>query len=179
MGTGKPFKVQRMIDLIRTTYFHGSKHNDLKTLDPIHSDHGQPFGQAIYLSGLEATARHYARFQGTVYRVKIKGNPALTLNLDGTFREQTVQAREALRTIATAVDANFNPRTSTLAARDLLGGKLPDDRPLMTARLLEAGVWMIYGMLGADEHSGSLDDGIQYAVLHRDHLEIIDAARNA
>lgn len=165
-----------MIDLIRPTYFHGSNHNDLTELDPIHSDHGQPFGQAIYLSELESTAKHYARFQGTIYRVKIKGNTALTINLDGTFPQQTVEAREALRAIATAVDSNFDPRTSMLTARDLLGGKYPDDRPLMTQRLLNEGIWMIYGTLGADEHSGALDDGIQYAVLHRDHLEIVGAA---
>ena len=111
--------------------------------------------------------------------MQLNGNPAFTLNLDRTFFEQTVQAREALRTIATAVEAHFNPRTSTLPARDLLGGKHPDDRPLMTARLLESGIWMIFGTLGADEHSGALDDGIQYAVLHRDHLEIIGEAPQA
>jgi len=165
-----------MIDLLQTTFFHGSNRNELTLLDPNYSEHRQPFGKAIYLSEIEATAKHYARFQGTIYRVKLKGNTALTINLDGNFQQQTVQAREALRTIATAVDVNFNPRTSTLTARDLLGGKYPDDRPLMTTRLLEAGIWMIYGTLGADEHSGALDDSIQYAVLHRDHLAIVGAA---
>lgn len=167
-----------MIDFLQTIFFHGSKKSGLDQLDPSFSDHGWPLGRGIYLSELEATAEKYVRDPGTVYKVKLKGNPALTLNLDATFREQSVQAREALRIIATTVDANFNPRTSTVPARDLLGGKYPDDRPLMTARLLEAGIWMIFGTLGPDENAGSFDNGVQYVVLHRDHLEIIDAARN-
>lgn len=165
-----------MIDLLQTTLFHGSERNGLTSLDPSFSDHKQPFGQAIYLSELEATAKHYARFNGTVYQVKLKGNPALVVSLDATFNCQTVQAREALWPIACAIDASFNPYTSQRTAREFLGGIHPDSRPLMTSRLLDSGIWMIFGTLDAYEHSGAMDDGVQYAVLHRDHLVIIGAA---
>ena len=58
-----------MIDLLHTHFFHGSECNDLTSLDPAYSDHRRPFGQAIYLSDSEATAKHYGSLASGVVDV--------------------------------------------------------------------------------------------------------------
>ena len=161
-----------MMDLLQTTFFHGSERNDLKELNHDRSEPSNPFGQAIYLSAMESTARCYARSQGTIYHVRLNGNAELRIDLDASFHQQTMPARKVIREIAIQVDPNYSPLTSNLPIQTLIGGKYPHDRPLMTERLLDAGIWLIYGTLGTDQNSGPRDDGVQYAVLHPDHLKV-------
>ncbi len=101
----------------------------------------------------------------------------MTINLDATFRDQGIEAREAIRPIIKANNPNFDVHTSQNDVRELIGGNKRDTRVRMTEQLLEAGIWMIYGTVGPDEHSGDMDDGIQYAILDREHLLILSEER--
>jgi len=163
-----------MSDLLSSIYFHGTRHAELSELDPTHSDASHPFGKAVYLSRDKSVARRYVRDQGNVYQVQLKGNPALTINLDAAFIHQSIQAREIIRKIIILpAQAQRDPR---ITARELIDDHDLGDHSRMTARLLDAGIWLIYGTLAPDESSGAIDAGVQYAVLHREHLAITGVA---
>ena len=144
--------------MIGTTFYHGSAvPSDLAL--KINWDRDNTFGPAVYLTS-EPTHE-----QDITYEVKLKANQLLTINLDKSFGEQTVEAKEAILKTRKRLGLPKLPSKNT-NVKELL--KNPDSLSKATINklLLEHGIWMIYGS-PTDEHK------VQYAVIDDSAIELI------
>jgi hypothetical protein len=123
------------------------------------------FVPALYLTSDPDVAGCYARNGGAIYEVEVAGNHQLTIALNRKWKDQSVDARMAVREAfkVAGVPFHVDPDDDARAMIDLLasrGGKRSRNRLLQ-----EQGIWLLYGHLDPSEANGLCDRGVQYAVI--------------
>jgi hypothetical protein len=149
-------------------FYHGSRKCGLTELIVQYSNFDAPFGPAIYLTKDKNVADCYAQ-NGSIYLVKICGNLDYSINLDASFSEQTVQAREAINVVKKHFYSSL--RFETIHVRKIVHFDHAM-RAEVNSYLKHLGVWMLYGQLDGIEQSGLMDRGIQYAVIDESKIII-------
>lgn len=148
--------------------FHGSRLQGLSTLSVACADERAPFGPAIYLTANIAVAQAYTGKEGRVYQVAFRGGER-----DGIVEMglpwEVASPRLFQLILKTCGVARLPPYGRS--ARDVLDGLLEENGGSWTRRgrrdaLIDAGIWMLCGELDANEVSGLMDQGRQYACLH-------------
>ena len=157
---------------METNFFHGTTRK-VQQLSIAHADDQAPFGPAIYLSDDPKVAACYAKRTGEVLTVALNGDMVKTIDFDTSIDEQTLFVQQVVRSIYH--QAKIEPPAKAKDARDYLW-PLKDSlgSKELNSRLSRSGIWMVRGHLDGYEHSGRLDDGVQYAVLNDRHVTIID-----
>ena len=122
------------------------------------------FGRGIYLTQEHEVARCYYRPGGAIYRVEVDADPRYTINLETTIADQSYEARLRIQFLLREAGKQMPPQTTK--AWDALDSV----RDVMTLnqrnfRLGALGVWMIYGHMPANCHSGMCDNGVHYVLL--------------
>ncbi|UUA75216.1 hypothetical protein [Cellvibrio sp. QJXJ] len=147
-------------------YYHGSEGATYPSLR-INWSIDNPFGPAIYLTREPIVANCYG---GAIYVVEFIRNSNFTINLNGSFRSQTVEAREAILRIGKELGFNFDS-AGKVQARGLIH-PFECNTAEVNRLLADQGIWMVYGTLSGMECSGLRDRGIQYAVIDESAIKI-------
>lgn len=152
---------------IPSLLLHGSKNPNIDRLSPSRSDEKWPFGPAVYLTGDPDVAGCYVGNAGAIYEVEVAGNNAMTIALDRKWREQSVDARmaikEAFRVAGMEIPLGMYSESEV---RKIVDALVVDGRRGDRNRLLgEKGIWLLYGHVDQYEDSGLCDRGVQYAVI--------------
>lgn len=148
------------------TFYHGSKDGTYSSLN-INWSIDNPFGAGIYLTREPIVASCYG---SSIYEVEGLRSSNFTINLNGSFRSQTVEAREAILKTVKALGLNF-ARACDVKVRGLIHPF--ECNTVDVNRLLAAqGIWMVYGTLSGMEVSGLKDRGIQYVVIDESAIRI-------
>lgn len=143
-------------------YYHGSRTSGMSSFK-IEWTSNNPLGPGIYLSRDPVVADCYASTGGSIYEVKLSGNPNFTINLDASYRSQYVEAKEVIVKCLRAYDIR-TPVKNNLSVRNLIHPH-SHDRKEINRFLMNNGVWMIFGTLTSMESSGLQDRGVQYVVI--------------
>lgn len=155
--------------MIIDTYYHGSERSNITRLK-IDRQKSNPFGPAVYLTKDPLVADCYCRHGGAIYEVKLSGNMQFTINLDKSYSEQTIEAKEAILKSLKFLSQNTDSCHS-INARDFIhpyGCSLFD----VNDALVKNDIWLLYGHLSGMEISGLMDRGIQFAVMNESSLKI-------
>lgn len=161
-----------MMSFLETTFYHGATVSDISQLK-INWGINNPLGPAIYLTTDLNVADCYYRPGGAIYKLNVRGNERLTVNLDASFQSQHAEAKMII--IKTLRELNIPISiTTALSAGDLIHQNYLD-RPQVNKNLAKNGIWMIYGTLCGSVASGRQDRGIQYAVIDESTVKIIRA----
>ena len=152
------------MDAITRSLLHGSRHKALERLDPFHGDEDWPFGPALYLTEDPAVANCYVHGTGAIYAIELTGNGQLTIPMNASWKELSVDARLAIKKLFDA--ANRRLPSGINNARAILDSIEPAMNKRQRNEFLAAeGIWMLFGHIDAMEDSGLCDRGIQYALL--------------
>ena len=143
--------------MIGTTFYHGSavpSHSALK----VDWDRENTFGPAIYLT-TEPSADC-----NVPYPVKLNANQLLTINLDKSFGEQTVEAKEAILKTRKTLGLPKLPGKNT-NVKQLIYCSGQCSKSMVNKVLLEHGIWMLYGRFDCDRVASNKRQMTQYAVI--------------
>lgn len=148
------------------TYYHGSKDATYASLS-INWSKDNPFGAGIYLTREPIVANCYG---GAIYEVESIRSSNFTINLNGTFRSQTVEAREAILKTVKVLGLDFD-RAGDAKVRGLIH-PFECNTADVNRSLAAQGIWMVYGTLSGMEVSGLQDRGIQFVVIDEASINI-------
>lgn len=157
--------------LIPGTVYHGSEKRGLRLLTREYSHPGQPFGPAIYCSGSSNTAAKYTSSSGSVYVTSMRGSPEGAMHMNEPLSQAPTGVKSALDSMMkrfrvfgpAGMDtpiALYNQARMMLRNRDC---RHPETA--LNLHLQDCGFWLLYGEIAPEARSGSMDFGIQYAVL--------------
>lgn len=157
------------MNLIETALYHGSTVSDISQLK-INWSINHPLGPAIYLTTDPNVADCYYRPGGAIYKISVRGNERLTINLDASFRSQYTEAKMII--IKTMHDLGLPVAlNATAPSKDYIHQNYLT-RPQINRALAKNGIWMIYGTLCSSIASGLQDRGVQYAVIDESTVKI-------
>ncbi len=148
------------------TFYHGSTDATYSSLN-INWSIDNPFGAGIYLTCEPIVASCYGR---AIYEVEGLRSSNFTINLDGSFRSQTIEAREAILKTVKALGLDF-ARAGDVKVRGLIH-PFECNTADVNRFLAAHGIWMVYGTLSGMEASGLMDRGIQYVVIDESAIRI-------
>lgn len=152
------------MDTIPRTLLHGSHDKLIDRLNPVHGDEHSPFGPALYLTEDPDVANCYVRGTGAIYAIELTGNGQLTIPMNASWRELSVDTRLAIRKLFKAADLPMpNCVNNARAILDSVSSVM--DKRQRNEFLAAEGIWMLFGYIDAMEASGVCDRGIQYALL--------------
>lgn len=152
------------MNVLPRNLLHGSPSKAVAKLSPTHGRDSSPFGPALYLTEDPAVASCYVRGMGAIYVVELAGNPDLTIPMNASWKDLSVDARIAITKLFKAI--NTPVPLGAKDARSTLDGVLSAmDKRRRNEFLATEGIWMLYGYIDPTEGSGLCDRGVQYALL--------------
>ncbi len=164
-----------------SSLLHGSPNKAIAQLSATFGDERAPFGPAIYLTEDPDVANCYVKETGAIYAVQLAGNSQLTIPMNASWKDLSVDARLAVTKLFKAANLPFPINTNN--ARAIIDTAVPTLGLRRRNEFLAAeGIWMLYGHVDAMEFSGLCDRGIQYAVLSESAIafqHLWEAPRNA
>ena len=152
------------MDTIPHTLLHGSRSKHLDRLSSSHGLEQAPFGPALYLTEDSEVARSYTGQSGGIYAVELAGNSQLTIPMNGTWKDLSVDARLAIQRLFKAAHMPMPGEAQT--ARSILDSVCPVlGLRKRNAFLSSQGIWMLYGHIDASENADLSDQGVHYALI--------------
>lgn len=152
------------MNAIPRSLLHGSRDKAIDQLSPFRGEEDWPFGPALYLTEDPHVANCYVHTTGAIYAVELIGNSQLTIAMNASWKELSVDARLAIKKLFKAASM---PMPNGIAnAREILDSVVPAMNKRERNEFLAAqGIWMLFGHIDAVEDGGLCDRGIQYALL--------------
>lgn len=161
--------MQDVIDFPRR-FYHGTK-AEFARFDIQLCVSTNVFGPGIFLTRDRNTAAYYSRDGGAIYSVEFNADPRYTINLETTIADQSPEARLRILFLMREVGKEMPPATTRAwDAIDSVQSEM--DFNLRNYRLSAFGIWMIYGHMPANCHSGPCDNGVHYVLLRESAVSL-------
>lgn len=167
--------------MVNEMLFHGSKKAGLLALNAAASQN-TIFGPAIYCSGDRGVAAAQSG-ANVIYKVRVEGPVEGVIEFDRPLSDASARAQAAIQTFLRryklmSLLETEDDRLDFLQDRAALelvrrGVEYPA-KTLFNRVIAEEGVWLLRGEMHGSAKSGTMDRGIQWAVIDDRHLCILE-----